>query len=159
MSNLLDFEQHPLSAAFPPMSDRDFAELCRDVARSGLRHAITLFVNQILDGWHRYQACREPRFTDFDGDEAAARRFVISANLARRHLDAGQRAMLAARLAPLPHRRSQIRSRSCSVFGSPPAIKRQICPLKTPSPRRPRCSLSARARLRMPASFWPPAMR
>ena len=61
-----------------------------------------LYQEQVLDGWHRYLACRETgaaaRYETFEGDEAAARTFVIAANLTRRHLDPSQRAMIAAKL-------------------------------------------------------------
>lgn len=98
--------QHPFSTVFPPMSDKAFGELRADIAANGLHQAIMLFEEQVLDGWHRYRACTEigvePEFKEFNGDEAAARKFVVSANLLRRHLDESQRGMIGARLAQLP---------------------------------------------------------
>jgi protein gp37 len=98
--------QHPLSAAFPKLSEKAFGELRADIAANGLRLPIVLYTEQVLDGWHRYRACTEtgtePRYEEFRGTEAEARRFVISTNLMRRHLDETQRGMIAARFAQLP---------------------------------------------------------
>jgi hypothetical protein len=49
-----DYEQHPLSAIFPKMSEKEFAGLCADIAANGLAHPIVVFEGKILDGWHRY---------------------------------------------------------------------------------------------------------
>jgi hypothetical protein len=60
-----------------------------------------------LDGRNRYLACKvagvDPlgsQYETFQGKDALA--FVLSANLRRRHLDTGQRAMVAAEVAKLP---------------------------------------------------------
>ena len=104
-----ELRQHPLSAAFPPMSEKAFGELRADIAQNGLRFPITLFEEMVLDGWHRYQACiqtgAEPSFVDFEGDTAAALKFVVSANLMRRHLNESQRGMIAAGFAQVPQGR------------------------------------------------------
>ena len=99
-----NMQQHPLSAAFPAMTDTAFAELRADIASNGLHNPLVVFEGKVLDGWHRYRACQEVgvsvRSRPFEGDEAAARKFVVSANLMRRHLDASQRQLIAAKLAP-----------------------------------------------------------
>lgn len=86
--------QHPLSAAFPSMSSADLSALTDDIAENGLRTPIIVYEGQVLDGWHRWQACAmagvEPRLQEFDGDDPVA--FVLSSNLQRRHLTASQRA-------------------------------------------------------------------
>jgi hypothetical protein len=55
-----------------------------------------LFEGMVIDGWHRFQALEhlgiEPRFVDLP-DDADPVAFVLSRNLHRRHLDAGQRAV------------------------------------------------------------------
>jgi hypothetical protein len=70
----------------------------------GLLQAITLFEGMILDGLNRYRVCLhtgvEPRFVVYPGDDPLG--FAIASNDQRRHLDASQRAMVAARLANLP---------------------------------------------------------
>jgi protein gp37 len=99
--------QHPLSAAFPRMTDEAKANLRADIAANGLRMPITLYQGQVLDGWHRQCACLEtgvePRYEEFIGDEAAARKFVLSANLWRRQLTPSQVGIVAARFATLAH--------------------------------------------------------
>jgi hypothetical protein len=61
----------------------------------------------VLDGVNRQEACLtvgvEPVYTSFQGDYAAAVTFVISANLTRRHLDTGKRALIANNLTGMKH--------------------------------------------------------
>lgn len=95
----MELKQHPLSAAFPAVAASDLDALAADIEANGLRNAITLFDGQIIDGWHRYQACNRvgvtPRFVDLEqGVDPAA--FVLSLNLSRRHLSASQRAAAVA---------------------------------------------------------------
>lgn len=88
-------KQHPLSAAFPSMSDEDFATLKADIAAHGQREPIIVHEGMVLDGWHRYRACADlgikpQQFTfDASADPVA---FVLSNNLHRRHLTPSQRA-------------------------------------------------------------------
>lgn len=108
---MTDYQQHPLSAAFPAMTPEMFGELRADIVANGLRSPIILFDGRVLDGWHRHRACQqtgtEARYEPFAGDEAAARKLVVSANLMRRHLDTSQRAMIAARFATQAHGSNQ----------------------------------------------------
>lgn len=74
---------------------------------NGLRLPIVLHDGAVLDGWHRQRVCVQTgspaRYEAFTGDDTSARRFVVSANLIRRHLDTSQRAMIAALFAQMPH--------------------------------------------------------
>jgi len=83
-------EPHPLSRLFPPISEEDFNKLAADIKLNGLHQPVMRYQGKILDGNNRYRACElvkiAPRFTDFTGDDAAARYYVISANIHRRHL-------------------------------------------------------------------------
>ncbi len=87
--------QHPLSAAFPSMSDADFLALKDNIEDHGQREPIIIFEGMVLDGWHRYRACMElglkPAQFNFDASEDPVA-YVISQNLHRRHLTASQRA-------------------------------------------------------------------
>lgn len=87
--------QHPLSAAFPSMSEADFLALKDDIDDKGQREPIIIFEDMVLDGWHRYRACTEigltpTKFNFPEGEDPVA--FVLSHNLHRRHLTGSQRA-------------------------------------------------------------------
>lgn len=90
----MDYQQHPLSAAFPAMSGAEVDALAADIQAHGQREPGLLFEGMVLDGWHRYLACirggvafeAEP----YRGKDPAA--LVLSRNLHRRHLTGSQRA-------------------------------------------------------------------
>lgn len=92
----MDLKQHPLSAAFPGMTETDHAALTADILAYGQREPITMFEGMILDGWHRYQSCiqikEKPAFKALDADIDPVA-FVKSHNLHRRHLSGSQRAI------------------------------------------------------------------
>ena len=98
-------EFHPCADLFPLMEGRPFDDLKADIEKHGLIEPIVLLDSKILDGRDRYRACTElgiePSFIPFRGDDPLA--FVLSANLHRRHLDAGQRALIAAKLETFRH--------------------------------------------------------
>ena len=96
---------HPFAELFPLMDSASLAELSEDIRANGLREAVVLIDGAVLDGRNRLAACElagvEPRFRDFEGVDPLA--YVLSLNLARRHLNESQRAMVAARLANMKH--------------------------------------------------------
>lgn len=88
------------------MVGNEFDELVLDIREHGLRDPITLHPDSsILDGRNRYRACERlgvtPRYVTWQGQPGSEMAFVISGNLRRRHLDASQRAMVAAKIATL----------------------------------------------------------
>ena len=106
---------HPAANLFPMLEGAAFAELVADVKANGLREPITLYEGKILDGRNRARACVKakvcPRTRVWKGTDPLA--YVVSLNLARRHLTESQRAMVAARLVQTSHggdRRSSGRS-------------------------------------------------
>jgi len=96
---------HPLAQLFPLMEGTAFEALVADIRANGLMNPITLRDDKLLDGRNRHRACAEagvqPIFDVYDGPDPLA--FVLSQNVARRHLDASQRAMIAAKLANIEH--------------------------------------------------------
>lgn len=96
---------HPLADVFPLIEGAEFDALVADVAKQGLLEAIVTLDGNILDGRNRYRACVaagvEPHFEVFEGADPVA--FVVSKNVARRHLDESQRALAAAKIATLQH--------------------------------------------------------
>lgn len=91
-------ELHPLCTLFPRITGPEFEALKADILAHGLREPIVVHGGFILDGGNRYRACIEagvvPTFRDFAGDSPVS--FVLSANLHRRHLSAGQQAAIVA---------------------------------------------------------------
>lgn len=90
-----NFLQHALSAAFPAMPAKELAALTEDVKANGQREPGVMFEGQVLDGWHRYQACVAAgvRFSSNElpsGIDPVA--FVMSRNMHRRHMTDSQRA-------------------------------------------------------------------
>ncbi len=100
---LFPMQPHPIAELFPMLPDAELQEMANDIADNGLRQPIVLLERMILDGRNRYRACElasiEPEFIAYRGDDPVA--FVISANLHRRHLTAGQRALIAEQLATM----------------------------------------------------------
>lgn len=97
---------HPVANIFPLIEGDALAELAADIKANGLREPILLDLDDgsILDGRNRFRACAlagvEPHFETWDG-KGSRLGLVVSLNLHRRHLDAGQRGMVAARVVPL----------------------------------------------------------
>lgn len=91
------YTQHPLSAAFPPMTPEDFQELKDSIDNIGVQNAITVLDGMVLDGWNRYRACLElgmpcPEVVGI-ADFIDPRDFVMAQNQARRHVSKAQMAM------------------------------------------------------------------
>jgi len=110
------YEVHPAAAAFPLIEGTDFEEFVEDVRENGQQEKITLYNGAILDGRNRARACEilgiKPK-TRTAPASVDPWDYVISLNLARRHMSESQRAMVAARLANMAHggdRRSSGRS-------------------------------------------------
>jgi ParB-like chromosome segregation protein Spo0J len=93
------YEQHPIGAAWPALSDEDFQKLVDSIESIGILEKITVYEGKILDGWHRYRACTELRvknipMVEYEGNDPGG--FVIAKNDARRHEDKSQRAFAIA---------------------------------------------------------------
>lgn len=98
---------HPVALLMPEMTDLQYMELRNDIKLRGLRSPIILAPDgRIVDGRHRYKACRElgiePNFvrSKYKSDADLARE-VVSLNVKRRHLTESQESLLGARLLPL----------------------------------------------------------
>lgn len=93
---------HPYVFLFPPLSQEEFDNLKADIATNGQGIAITVLkaTNQIIDGRHRYEICKEigiqPKIDYVDLTESQILWKVISLNVKRRHLSESQRAAIAA---------------------------------------------------------------
>lgn len=98
-------EYHDLCLAFPKMPDDEFRAHCEDIKLRGVREEGWLFEGKILEGRHRFMAAlatgQAMTFREYKGDDPIG--FVISANMRRRHLDPGARAMALVNLEKYQH--------------------------------------------------------
>lgn len=99
------YQIHPIAEIFPRMPGEEFVALKKDIRENGLLESIWLFEGKVLDGRHRYFACQETgseaTYREYKGSDPVG--FTISLNLKRRHLDSGQRAMIAHSLERMNH--------------------------------------------------------
>jgi N6-adenosine-specific RNA methylase IME4 len=96
------YEVHPAAQHVPPLRGDEFVALAADIRKHGLRLPIVLYQGMVLDGRARLAICEmlgvEPRFEEWEPENADPYAYVWSLNGTRRHLDEGQRALLAVML-------------------------------------------------------------
>ena len=107
---MADLQIHPAAAVWPMMSEEELDALAADIAANGQRAPIVVDSDgRVVDGRNRLEACRragmepdvvtlpptDPDPDDPDGNQRAAE-FILSANLHRRHMVTGARAMATA---------------------------------------------------------------
>jgi hypothetical protein len=106
------YDVHPAANLFPMMTAEESDDLRDDIKAHGLIHPIILIGNQILDGRNRAIECGRlgivPKVEQWAGVGSPID-WVMSVNLHRRHLSAGQRAAIALESAPLYKDESQAR--------------------------------------------------
>ena len=121
-------EDYPISAEanlFPEASHEEYQDILASIEEIGQQEAIVRKDGQIFDGRTRLRVCDElgvePRFTEL-GDDVDPLKYVLAKNLARRHLDASQRAVIAYKLSAWskPGRRQEKRGLPgrCRPFGN-----------------------------------------
>jgi hypothetical protein len=98
-------ETHKAATLFPLLEGTALDELVADIKANGLLHDIVLFDGAILDGRNRARACElagvVATYVTVTGVDPLD--YVVSANLHRRQLTTGQRAMIASELATMRH--------------------------------------------------------
>lgn len=103
------YRRHLLSALFGNLGDEDYALLRASIKQVGQQRAILLAAgdgNVVLDGWNRLLVLAELDWepvTYVAAENADEVQLVTAVNLAQRTLTAGQRALIAARLASYTH--------------------------------------------------------
>lgn len=95
---------HPAADLFPMVDGEELAALCADVKERGLQQPIIVWHDgSLIDGRNRLIACyrthQEVVLETYDGDDPV--QFSLSANLHRRHLNQGQKAMVALKVEEL----------------------------------------------------------
>jgi ParB-like chromosome segregation protein Spo0J len=128
-----DLTVHPIAALFPAMAPEQFAALVADIRQHGVKVPILVHRKQILDGRHRYKACRELGMkcpmVEWNGQDPWLE--VQSHNLLRRHLRKEQvyaiRVLAATRFpgiaAPMLVAREEARQRKAQAKGRPRGVK------------------------------------
>lgn len=115
-AHLAAMKAHPAADLFPMLTGTDLAELAEDIKHHGLIEPIWLYDDAdhgrvILDGRNRLAACQlagvEPRTRVYTGADPI--RFSLSLNEKRRHLNQGQRAMLALEVEKMYARQAKAR--------------------------------------------------
>jgi hypothetical protein len=99
---------HPAAEMFPLIVGDEFSQLVQDIKENGLRNPIILDHDElmIIDGRNRYLACEaagiEPDFEclPYGKDELDFLNYIISVNMRRRELSAGQKGMIGVELEP-----------------------------------------------------------
>lgn len=94
---------HAALLLFPELEGKELQELATDILANGLLNPIVLVGETVLDGRNRLLACKiarvEPKFVQWQPSTevipGSPTAWVISQNLARRHLTASQRAAIA----------------------------------------------------------------
>jgi protein gp37/ParB-like chromosome segregation protein Spo0J len=103
VTTLGPYDVHPFADAFPLIEGPEFDELASDIKRQGLRSPIVLSHDgkTLIDGRNRWRACdsagADPVFERLPEryTESMILDYIVSVNMARRHLNPGQRAMVA----------------------------------------------------------------
>jgi len=108
--SLIELKAHEYANYFPGMGDNEFTMLKQDIAANRQREAIIICDGKILDGRNRYRALTELlaegkiKQSDIKTVTLASGidplKYVLSANLHRRHLNESQRALVGARIIP-----------------------------------------------------------
>lgn len=121
-----DLPVHPAAAVFPMLPDDELQQLANDIKDNGLQVPIVVGLydgtKHLIDGRNRLAACKmagvEPEYRELNGQDPTA--FILSANINRRHMTKGQRAMATAMLYPEKSKggRGKINSEKIAEFTS-----------------------------------------
>ena len=92
-----------LSAAFPPIVMQEMQEMTEDIRQNGVREPIVVHEGEIIDGWHRYLACRsldiECPYREYNQEiDGEIHAFAISQNKMRRHTTKRELALAVMRI-------------------------------------------------------------
>lgn len=109
MTKLGPYEVHPAADLFPLIEGDEFDELVQDIKQNDLREPIVLTGDRkiLIDGRNRYRACLAAgvdatyRTLPTRTTEIEILDLIVSLNVARRHLNPGQKAVVANGLEPM----------------------------------------------------------
>ena len=121
---------HAVAGIFPMAEGDELDKLAEDIRANGLLEPIWIHPNDgsIIDGRNRYRACLkakiEPKTRKWNGTGSLVG-FVISMNLHRRHLTAGQKAAVGVEMLPLLEAEAKARQ-ATSTGGSKPQLRPRL---------------------------------
>ena len=134
---------HPAADLFPMVEGDELRELCADIKERGLQQPIVIWRDgTLLDGRNRLMACyrtnQEVVLERYEGGDPV--QFSLSANLHRRHLNPGQRAVVALKVRELLQPAAKERQREAGEqFGRgakvPADLREAIPPQLNPGQR------------------------
>jgi hypothetical protein len=117
-----EYEIHPLANLLPPMTDEEFKALVEDIKKNGVLEPIVLHEGKILDGRHRYKACKQlgikikwiSTYGGQNGGDPLA--YILSKNLHRRHLTKEQqREVIVGALKAHPEKSDRQQAKALKV--------------------------------------------
>lgn len=134
---------HPAADLFPMVEGEEFRELCADIKKRGLAQPITVWTDgTLLDGRNRLLACYETHqevvLDRYTGNDPV--QFSLSANLHRRHLNAGQRAVVALKVREMLQPAARERQREAGEQfgrGQPEKVSANLREAIAPPPPTP----------------------
>ena len=103
MKDDVKMKVHAAASIFPMMPDDELAELAEDIKANGLRNPLMRQDGFLIDGRNRLKACEmagvKPEFVDL-AEDCDPVSYILSVNIARRHMTKSQRAMAVAMIHP-----------------------------------------------------------
>jgi len=119
-----ELDIHPFARLIPVIVAGDLDRLIEDIEANGVLEPLTMYEGQVLDGRNRLavaSALDVPvEVKDFEGNAAAAKAFVWSANAARRHLSVPQVLLAAHRFGFVAAAKTEAALREPRPDGSMP---------------------------------------
>ena len=109
---------HEVAQMFPMLPDDELDELAADMKANGQLHPIILDCDgMLIDGRNRQEACKragiKPAYETLNGQDPIV--YILSANINRRHMTQGQRAMITAKTCLLSKQSQRAASKQTGV--------------------------------------------
>jgi ParB-like chromosome segregation protein Spo0J len=124
-ARLREFEVHPLAELFPLVGGAEYEDLRTSVRENGVINRVALYRGQLLDGRNRVRAAMaegRPVPTYDLPDDADPVAFVLSQNIARRHLTPHDRAALTVKVMEVSGELAKAKEEAAEAKKRKPAL-------------------------------------